>query len=301
MFVRQPKFSFFWKVGQIWWLLFIPIFLLHWLSPLLAGLLAKKRRWVYWAMYYLATVVLLFIATPMPDVPLRNLFIGIFVFSWLGCFIHSIIIADKFIRVMIDNKLGRNFEKRKLTRAQQSFLKGHSPKQKQWMQILLVEKKEILENYNKIDPVLQNEMLDVLEMVENYIDYANELMTKELELEKAIKELNIINIEQKIRQLNHQMSKTTNANLKNQYMHSIDNYKKQKDIYLNFLDKKKQINLKFESNIGKLREIKYDLIEMKFKSSREEKDSLLKKANELSEDMTVFVENLKYSPNEFDR
>jgi hypothetical protein len=40
---------------------------------------------------------------------------------------------------------------------------------------------------------------------------------------------------------------------------------------------------------------------MKFKSSREEKDSLLKKANELSEDMTVFVENLKYSPNEFDR
>ncbi len=298
MFVRQPKFSFFWKAGQIWWLIFIPIFFLHWLSPLLAGLLARKRGWVYWSVYYLATVVLMFIASPMPHIFLRGLFIGIFVFSWLGCFIQSIIIADKFIRIMIDNKLGRNFENRKLTRAQQNFLKGHSTKQKRWMQMLLVERKEILENYNKIDPVLQNEMLDILEMVENYIDYSKELMTKEHEIEKTIKDLNIINIEQKIRQLNHQMLKTPNPNLKNQYLHSIDNYKKQKEVYLNFLDKKKQINLKFESNIGKLREIKYDLIEMKFKSSRDEKDKLLKKANDLSEDMTVFVENIGTDYNE---
>ena len=296
---QKVSFSFLWKIGQIWWLIFLPIFFLHWLSPLLAGALAKKRSWVYWAVYNFLTVVLLFVATPMPDSLFKNLSIGIFIFSWLGCFIHSIIIADKFIRTMIDIKLGRTLKKNeKLNREQQNYLKGYTVMHKQWIQMMLIEKKEILDNYNKIDPILQNEMLDLLEIVESYIDYARELMLKEEEIEKILKKLNINNIEQRIRQLNQQISKTTNINLKNEYQNAIENYQKHKDTYLDFNEKKKMINLKIESNIGKLREVKYDLIELKYKNSETEKNDIFQKANMLSEDITVFIDTLKETHNE---
>ncbi len=296
---QEIKFSFFWKVGQLWWLLFLPAFFLHWLAPLIAGIIANKRKWIAWAIYYLFTVILLFVVAPGPDTAFKNLAIGLFVFSWLGNFVHSIVIAVHHIKIMTDKRLGHSIQKQeKLGREYSVQLKGLSAKHKKVMHTLLVEKKEILENYNNIDPILQNEMLDMLEMVESYIDYARELMTKEEELERIIKGINLNQIEGRIKQLKQQISKTSNTKLKNEYLEAIDNSQKQKDAYFSFKDKKKAIDLKLESNIAKLREIKYDLIEMKYKVSEKEKDNIFKKVNKLSEDMTVFVENLKETHNE---
>jgi len=296
---QEVKLNFFWKLGQIWWLLFIPAFFMHWLAPLLAGILAKKRKWIVWSVYYLITVILLFAAAPMPDSVFKSLSIGIFVFSWLGCFIHSIVIAGKFIKIMADKKLGRSLKKQeKLNKEQVKQLKGLSVKHKRLMQTMLVEKKEILDNYNNIDPILQNDMLDLLEMVESYIDYAKELMSKEEEIEKVLKKIDLSNIEKRIKNLKQQHSKTSNIKLKNEYLEAIDNHQKQKDTYSDFRDKKKVIDLKLESNISKLREIKYDLIELKYKVSNDEKNNIFKKVNQLSDDMSVFVDNLKDTHNE---
>ena len=291
---QEIKFSFFWKVGQIWWLIFLPAFFMHWLAPFIAGLIAKKRKWVLWGVYYLFTVVLLFVAVPAPNIAFRSFAIGLFIFSWLANFVHSIVISIRFIKVMIDKRLGHSIKKQeKLSREYSVQLKSLSPKHRKIMHTMLIEKKEILENYNNIDPILQNDMLDMLEMVESYIDYARELMTKEEEIEKIMKGINLNQIEGRTKQLKLQISKTSNIKLKNEYLEAIDNYQKQKNAYQNFKDKRKTIDLKLESNIGKLREIKYDLIEMKFKVSENEKGNMFKKVNQLSEDMTVFVENLK--------
>lgn len=296
---KELKFNFFWKVGQVWWLIFLPAFFLHWLAPLIAGLVANKRKWIGWAIYYLLTVVMLFIVAPGPDTAFKGFAVGLFIFSWLANFVHSIIIAIKFIKIMIDKRLGHTIKKQeKLSREHSSQLKGLSQKHKKMMHTMLIEKKEILENYNNIDPLLQNDMLDMLEMVESYVDYTKELMVKEEEIEKVMSNINLNQIDNRIKQLKHQHSKTANTKLKNEYLDAIDNYQKQKEAYHEFKDKQKAITLKLESNISKLREIKYDLIEMKYKVSENEKDNIFKKVNKLSEDMTVFVENLKETSDE---
>lgn len=294
MVKEDIKFSFFWKIGQIWWLIFLPVFFLHWLSPFLAGILSKTKKWIYWSIYYLLTVILLFVVAPLPDSAFQNLAIGVYVFSWLGCFIHSIIISVKFIGIMKDKKLGRSLPKQeKLNREHQKQLKGLGVKHKKIMHTMLQEKKEIMDSYNNIDPVLQGDMLDILEMVETYIEYARELMAKEEEIDEIVRNLNIPKIESRIKQLKLQVNKTTNYQLKNEYLEAIDNYQKQKDTYYSFIEKRKLIDVKLESNISKLREIKYDLIELKYKDSENDKDNIFKKINNLSEEMNVFVDNLK--------
>ena len=260
----------------------------HWLAFLIAGLETKNVKWIGYSIFYGAPLFLIFIAAILDSsaVVAGFLFLGVFV-SWIVAFIHSFFIIDDYKKLIIKKRnlkrsnsfdwLDNNKNDKKINTLSLSH--------KKILNEMLKEQSAINKKYKKINPIHQINFIDIIVMVEDFIDQTKELMKKEEKIEEIIKKINISEINKKIKNVLLQIKQTTNNLLIEEYKNSLKNLEKRKKTYKEFIDKKKIISLKLESYLEKIKEIKYDFLEVDFLISEEEKNNIFNKTDEIVEDI----------------
>jgi len=260
----------------------------HWLAFLIAGLETKNLKWIKYSIFYAAPLFLIFIALILDYSVLGGLSIISIFFSWIAAFIHSFFIIDDYKKLIIKKrnlKKSNSFdwlENNKKDKKIDSLSLSH----KKILNEMLKEQAIINKKYKNINPIHQLNFIDIIVMVEDFIDQTKELMKKEEEIENIIKKFNISEINEKIKNISLQIKKTTNNILIEEYKNTLKNYEKRKKTYNQFSDKKKIIKLKLESYLVKIKEIKYDFIDVDFLISEEEKNSIFNKTDEIVEDIS---------------
>ena len=261
----------------------------HWLAFLIAGLETKNSTWIKYSIFYAAPLFLTILAAILNfNSALAGLFVMSIFLSWMITFIHSFFIINDYKKLIIKK---RNLEKSNSfdwleNNKQDKRINSLSIFHKKIMNEMLKEQKIINKKYNKINPIHQLNFIDIIVMVEDFIDQTKELMKKEEEIEEIIKRFEISEVNEKIKTTNAKIKQTTNKELIEEYKNSLKNYTKRKETYKEFIDKKEIIKLKLESYLAKIKEIKYDFIDVDFLISEEEKNSIFSKTDEISEDIS---------------
>ncbi len=271
------------------WINFIAfIFPFHWLAFLIAGHTTKNKKWIKYSVIYAAPLFLFFVAAFANTFDFIGgiLLISIF-FSWIAAFIHSFFIIDDYKKLIIKKrnlKRANSFdwlENNKTDKKINSLSVNH----KKILNEMLKEQRIINKKYNKINPIHQINFIDIIVMVEDFIDQTKELMKKEEEIETIIKSFDIQKINETIKSFTIEIKKTNNDLLISEYQNSIKTLQQRKTTQKEFVDKKKIIGLKLKSYLEKIKEIKYDFIDVNFLISEDEKNNIFNKTDEIVEDI----------------
>ena len=261
----------------------------HWLAFLIVGLETKNTKWIKYSIFYAAPLFLTFFAAILGSSgAVGGLLILSIFFSWMAAFIHSFLIIDDYKKLIIKKrnlKKSNSFdwlEDNKRDKKIDSLSLSH----KKILNEMLKEQRIINKKYKKINPIHQLNFIDIIVMVEDFIDQTKELMKKEEEIEIIIKRFNISEVDKQTKTINAKIKQTTNKELIKEYKNTLINYEKRKKTYNEFTDKKKIITLKLGSYLAKIKEIKYDFIDVDFLISEEEKNSIFNKTDEIAEDIS---------------
>ncbi|MBN1252265.1 MAG: hypothetical protein JXR51_10145 [Bacteroidales bacterium] len=284
------------KVSAGWINLIAFIIPVHWMSFIIAGFETKNTKWILFGIFYAAPLFLLFLSFlsgSTNSAMFGFLSFSIFI-SWIITFIHSFLIRDDYKKLIIKK---RNISKSNnydwlINNKKDKLVNSLSINHQKIINEMLKEQKEINGKYNKINPIHQANFIDIIVMVEDFIDQTKELMKKEEELDKIIKGFNISEINLKIKEITDKMQKAERKELREEYENTLNNYKQRKQTYSEFADKKEIINLKLESYLVKIKEIKYEFIEVDFLISEEKKNNIFKKTDEIAEDINMQIDIL---------
>jgi len=163
---------------------------------------------------------------------------------------------------------------------------------------MLKEQAAIRKRYNEISPLHQPNFIDIIIMVDDFIEHATELMKKEKEIDKILLSFNMAQVEKRIDELNQKIRKTSKPELNKEYAQTKEKYFNQRKIYKDFTDKKKVIRLRLESNLMSLKQIKYDLINIDYSVEEKEPHFLFEKVDEISKEMDTHLNIMEETYNE---
>jgi len=289
--------STFWKISRLWWVFLAFVFLIHWMSIIIAGLEVRRKKWIIFGIIYSIPVFIFMIFNKQVGGVAENIIMSLFFFSWFATIIHSIAIRKEYLYLLAnkgDTKIAKYKNKFVGSKKQnkKTFVKPTSDHQRIY-NAMLKEQSAIRKQYDEIDPLYQPNFIDIIIMVDHFIEQAEELMKKEKEIERVIAGFNIERIESRIEELNKKISSTTKVELQKEYKQIKEKYKKQILIHKDFTDKKNVISLKLESNLMNLKEIKYDLIKIDYAVDKKEPHFLFEKADEISKEMDIYLDSIK--------
>jgi len=290
--------STFWKITRLWWIFLAFLFLIHWMSLIVAGLEARRKKWILFGVLYAIPVFLFMIFNKQVGELAENIIMSLFFFSWFAAIIHSFAIRKEYL-YLLANKGGKThseFKKKAVQR--ESRTKKVSSDHQSIYDAMLKEQLAIRKRYDEIDPLHQPNFIDIIIMVDHFIEQAEELIKKESEIDKIIAGLNIKQVENRITELNDKISKATEVELQKEYEQTKASYEKQRQIHKDFSDKKNVIGLRLESNLMNLKEIKYDLIKIDYVVDETKPHFLFEKADEISKEMDSYLESMKDTYNE---
>ncbi len=290
--------STFWKITHLWWLILPFIFLIHWISLIIVGLEVRKKKWVLFGILYSIPVFIFMSLNGQISGITENVVMSLFFFSWFATIIHSIAIRKEYLYLLANKKNVKSIKyKNKPTVKKRSFARASSKHQSIY-NALLIEQKAIRKRYDEISPIDQPNFIDLIVMLDYFIEQAQALIKKEEDIDEIIAGFNIEQIEDRIKELNKKINQTNKINLKNEYEQIIEKYKKQRQIYTDFTNKKNIIKLKLESSLISLKEIKYDLIKIDYVVDKKEPHFLFEKLDEISKEMDTYIEVMTETYNE---
>ncbi len=294
--------STFWKITRLWWILLAFVFLINWMSLIIVGLEVRKKKWIFFGVLYAIPVFIFMTLNGQIAGLVKNVVMSLFFFSWFATIIHSIAIRKEYLYLLANkgNKKADGYKNKfvvKNKQRQKTYTKLSVSHQKIY-NALLNEQTAIRKRYDEISPLHQPNFIDIIVMVDYFIEQAEELMKKEEEIDKIIAGLNIEQVEDRIEELFQKIKQTNKVDLKNEYEQVLEKYKKQKQIYKDFTNKKKLIKLKLESNLVNLKEIKYDLIKIDYVVDEKEPHFLFKKVDDISKEMDTYLDVMTETYNE---
>lgn len=146
---------------------------------------------------------------------------------------------------------------------------------------------------------------------EKFGDDADRLFEKHLEeLEKIIERYNQVcesadsfsveNIDMRLNELNEKLNKTSNERLIGEYKKSIEQTTSHKNSYIELVNLKESLYLKFTSAVMSLKQLEMDVLKMK-ETIYDETETSIKMFEERSEDLAKYVKNLRKSYEEIER
>lgn len=146
---------------------------------------------------------------------------------------------------------------------------------------------------------------------EKFGDDADRLFEKHLEeLEKVIERYNQVsesadsfsleNIDMRLKELNDKLEKTSDERLIEEYKKSIEQTILHKNSYIELVNLKESLYLKFTSAVMSLKQLEMDVLKMK-ETIYDETETSIKMFEERSEDLAKYVKNLRKSYEEIER
>lgn len=146
---------------------------------------------------------------------------------------------------------------------------------------------------------------------EKFGDDADRLFEKHLvELEKIIERYNQVcesadsfsveNIDMRLKELNDKLEKTSDERLIEEYKKSIEQTIAHKNSYIELVNLKESLYLKFTSAVMSLKQLEMDVLKMK-ETIYDETETSIKMFEERSEDLAKYVKNLRKSYEEIER
>lgn len=134
---------------------------------------------------------------------------------------------------------------------------------------------------------------DLKPLVNKYVEQIKELVERDKKIERVLQNSSIDKIDSAISELNRRLQSTQNPELKREYEKSIAKYFKHKKSLQEFAEQREMINLRLESTVMSLSEIKFDLLKMETITSEQEGRNLYKQFEEKTQDLTNYLSALR--------
>lgn len=276
------------NTGNLWWIAFCFVPFIHWASLLYAGATAKNRKWLLCGLLYALPVVVLFAIIDSNSnsntVP-ENIAVAFLIFSWVGSLVHSLAIRKEYLY-----RISRlSFDKAAPNRSYQS--KGD----KYHDIISEVEriKKDIFREIEKSGDYESIIINDIKSMLMNYTKQVKELIERDKKMANILDNFSLGELDKSIKQLKSSMETTENETLRNEYKTSLEKLEKHKKAYNEFADQRKVIQLRIDSSIVSLRQIKLDVMKVHNLSSDEKRREYFETFEKKSGDLSQYIKMLK--------
>jgi len=152
---------------------------------------------------------------------------------------------------------------------------------------------EILEKIKTSDEYHSDIIEDIKPLVDKYIAQVSELIARDKKLESVLRNNPPEKINDAILELNQKLGETRNLMLQNEYKKAIEKHQKHKQTLKEFIEQREMINLRLDSTVMSLNEIKFDLIKMENLAADDQREKFFELFDEKSNDLSNYLEILK--------
>lgn len=300
-----------WKIINSWWIVFSFVVFLNWMALLLAGVMAKKKQWMLAAALYFVPVFFVFYVSGGPDTgsgnysTFENVVFSAFFLGWMGSILHSFLIRKEFLFLYAQIQDEGYDEFRATTHSKvsvaksstsQSGVSSYSAKHQSVLNKVLDLQNDILgmlEDIKKSDIYLVDELKP---MVENYVRKTQELIEQDEALNEHTSGMSVDELNKKIGELTHKLSKTTNPQLKSQYQKNIEKLSQQRKALTEIQE---MSDLKLELAVSSLAQIKLDLLKYHGLNDETKRSEFFENMATKSTELNEYVRLLRETKNEF--
>ena len=280
------------KQRKIWtgWIKLLGIIpIINWLPFLIVGLVVKNKKWILFSILYVSPLVLLIVSILIGgdiESELNDLLFLSLWLSWLIALIHAIYMSNEYPSLLRKKWETKQNEFDWLTfKKRDKAINVLSREHQRIINKMLNELREINRKYNKVNSLYQVNFMDIVIMLEDFIDQTIELIKKEEHLDKITKKISVSKIELKIKELSSKIGNTEIREFKEEYKITLNNYKKRKNVCIGFVDQKVQIDLKLNNYIMRCKEIKRDFMNLNFSTAGEKEINILIRTEEITKDV----------------
>ncbi len=275
---------------------------------LIAGLSAKKREWIFFAILYALPTIAIFAligpseegnAGPVKeDSWAENVIFGAFFLGWVLSIIHIFMIRRKYL-YLISYQQSQNYYHRQHSprfNTPPANNPATPPNQNNYLSILEQAKQIRTEIYNKIKKSSHFDSFiidDIKPLVDKYIDQVGELIERDKKIYATLQGSSEKSIHKSISHLQSKVEQTSNPQLTDEYLSTIKRYEKHLDTIQEFRDQREMIKLRLNSTIMSLKQVKYDLIKMEQLSTDEQRKQFFNAFEEKSKDLSNYLKVLE--------
>jgi class 3 adenylate cyclase len=141
---------------------------------------------------------------------------------------------------------------------------------------------------------------DFLPLLENYVTQIKELSKKHADLEEIMATIPMASLERDLHDLERKRDQVDNERVRAEYDKSVEQIRDQQRSYVELKNEKEMLALRVRSALNSLKQMQIDLARMKSLSPKEEQESLAT-LREKSEDLSLYLEDLRKGYEELDR
>ncbi|PIE86022.1 MAG: hypothetical protein CSA05_02420 [Bacteroidia bacterium] len=159
-------------------------------------------------------------------------------------------------------------------------------------------RKEILDKLHHSKQIDNSIVRDIKPMVDKYVSQVKELIERQIRLEHIIQRNQMSNINTKINNLKQKASETNSHQVKYEYQTTVAKLEKQRETIQEFIDESEMLQLRIDSHVVSLEQIKFDLFRVESLTFDEQRKEFTKMFEEKSADLSNYLSVLKESYDE---